>query len=80
MRKHRKLLFICVGGAFIIGILCILVFVLVKSGKLMLPVSKKERFELQKGAEYAPSLIVQDTKIFNEVGEQVLLKGFGKWC
>lgn len=61
-----------------IALICILVILLLifGKGKLLLPVEKKEAFELStEEIPYAQKLTVSGNMIVNEQGEQVVLKG-----
>ena len=79
--KHTKLMkglkTIAILLASIITVLLIGISLLVIFGKgqLLLPIPKKEAFELANNHKYAYELRVEGTKIYNELGEQVILSG-----
>lgn len=74
-KKKRKVL-----KVFLIIIMLPFIFIIMLmifgNGKLMLPVEKKEAFELSiDGASYAQELAVEDGMIVNEQGKPVVLQG-----
>lgn len=75
-QKRVRVISISVVTGVLIIASAILLLVLLGKGKLLLPVSKKETFELGKDAEYAAGLTVKGTKIYNDKGEQIIIKGF----
>ncbi len=75
MKKIAKIILTCFGCFIGVIIIIIAGLILLGKGNLSLPVAKKEVFEVDNKDKYAQALYVKDNKIFNESGEQILLKG-----